>query len=304
MSDHALFGWRVRSELTLTLLQPWQGDDRAPDITITLGSVPPVDPRLPLFSPAVQITPTGVRVHIPGVAGYWVEAGQRVTVQPVLPEDAPDICVFLLGTILGILCFQRGVLPLHASAVEIGGKALLLSGNSGAGKSTLAAAISARGHRLLSDDLCALEVRDGQPPKLHPAFPCLKLWRDSAEQLQVAVEGLERSREELEKYHIPIAAPRFRPEVLPPAQIIFLRTATMLETPRPRILSGLEALRRYELVYRWRLGLAMGLQAPMFQAMARLIETTPAAELPRSEEFADLPALVDAVLALVDAPNP
>ncbi|MFY8107034.1 MAG: serine kinase [Elstera sp.] len=303
MSDYQLFGWRVQSALPLPELLPWQGEACAPDLIVEMGAVPPLDQSLPSFSPAIQIGATGVRVAIPAVATYWVEAGRRVVIEPVLPEDAPDIRVFLLGTVLAILCFQRGLLPLHASAVDIGGRVLLLSGISGAGKSTLAAAFSARGYPLLSDDLCALEVREGQPLRILPAFPRVKLWRDSAEQLQVAFAGLERSREELEKYHVPLAEALFQPNALPPAQIVLLRTERAPEQHPPRRLVGVEALRRYDLVHRWRLGVALGYQALIFKAMVRLIEAVPVVEVARSEDLADLPALVDRVRALGEMPG-
>jgi hypothetical protein len=299
MSDYQLFGWRVQSALPLPELLPWRGDARAPDLIVEMGAVPPPGQDLPSFSPAIQIGSTGVRVAIPAVATYWVEAGRRVVIEPVLPEDAPDIRVFLLGTVLAILCFQRGVLPLHASAIDVGGRVLLLSGVSGAGKSTLAAAFSARGYRLLSDDLCALEVREGQPLRILPAFPRVKLWRDSAEQLQVAFDELERSREELEKYHVPLAEALFQANALPPAQIVLLRTERAPERSPPRRLIGVDALRRHDLVHRWRLGMALGYQALIFKAMARLIDSVPVMEVTRSDDLADLSALVDSVLALV-----
>lgn len=303
MCDYHLFGWRVRSKIPLPDLLPWRGDARTPDIVVQIGTLPPVESQLPSFSPAVQICSTGVRVTIPAVASYWVEAGNRVIVQPILLEDAADIRVFLLGTVLAILCFQRGLLPLHASAIDIGGRALLLSGASGAGKSTLAAALSAQGYRLLSDDLCALDVREGRPPMVLPAFPRVRLWRDSALHLQVPINGLERSREELEKYNVPLVEARFQSEALPPAQIVFLRTERAPERHAVRRLAGIEALRRYDLVHRWRLGVALGYEALIFNAMARLIGVVPVVELARSENLADLPALVDKVRALGEMPH-
>ncbi|MEN3746713.1 hypothetical protein TPR58_06015 [Sphingomonas sp. HF-S3] len=304
MSDYHLFGWRVRSALRLPDLLPWQGDAREPDIVVEIGAVPPLDPELPSFSPAVQIQPAGVRVTIPAVADYWVEAGRRIVVQTALPLEVPDIRVFLLGSVLAILCFQRGVLPLHASGIDIGGRVLLISGNSGAGKSTLAAAFAGRGYRLLSDDLCALDV-DGHPgPRILPAFPRVKLWRDSARQLAIATGGLERSRAELEKYHVPVAQGGFQLEPLPPAHVLFLRSEPGSGPARIRAMSGLEALRRYDLVHRWRLGLGLGKQPAMFRSMARLVEAATVAEVTRSDDFAALPALVDTILASVGTPPP
>jgi len=303
MNDYHLLGWRVQSSLPLPELLPWTGDGRAADLSVEIGTVPSVDPCLPSFSPAVQVAANGVRVEIPAVASYWVEAGRRVIVQPILPEDAADIRLFLLGTVLAILCFQRGLLPLHASAVDLGGRVLLISGVSGAGKSTLAAAFYARGYRLLSDDLCALDVREGHPLMVLPAFPGVKLWRDSARELQVPTDGLERVREELEKYAVPLDEVRFQPDALPPAQIVFLRTERAPERAPIRRLVGSDALRRYDLVHRWRLGLALGYRPFIFTAMARLVDAVPVVEVARGEDFADLPALVDRVRALGEMPH-
>ncbi len=302
MGDYHLFGWRVKSALPLPELLPWRGDARAPDLVVEIGAVPPADPQWPNISPAVQIGPAGVRVTIPDVAHYWIEAGKHVIVQPIQPEDAATIRVFLLGTVLAILCFQRGLLPLHASAVDFDGRALLVSGVSGAGKSTLAAALSARGYRLLGDDLCALEMRDGLPLTILPAFPRVKLCPDSAYQLKVPVDGLDRSGAEVEKYIVPLEGEQFQPVALPPGQIVFLRTERTPDQHPPRRLVGVEALRRYDLVHRWRLGIALGFEPLIFKGMARLVAAVPVVELARSEQLSDLPALVDQVCALGQTP--
>ena len=287
MHDYHLFGWRVQSALPLPELLPWRGDARGADLVIEVGTVPPVDPRLPSFSPALQIGSP--------VATYWVEAGRRVIIEPASPEDARNIRVFLLGSVLAILCFQRGLLPLHASGIDIGGRVLLLSGVSGAGKSTLAAAFSARGYRLLSDDLCALDVEEGHPLKVLPAFPRLKLWHDSARQLGLSTGDPDDAQE---KWNVPLEETHFQPEALPPAQVVFLRTDPLPGRRRPRQLVGVEAVRRFDLVHRWRLGVELGCEALIFKGMARLAGAVPVVEVARSDDLADLPALVDSILAL------
>jgi len=40
-------------------------------------------------------------------------------------------------------------------------------------------------YRLLSDDLCTIEMQEGHQLKILPAFPRVKLWRDSARQLHL-----------------------------------------------------------------------------------------------------------------------
>lgn len=65
------------------------------------------------------------------------------------------------GTVAAHILAWRGMIPLHACAVEIGGRAVLVAGTGGAGKSSLMAGLLARGAALVSDDLTALAIRDG-----------------------------------------------------------------------------------------------------------------------------------------------
>ena len=65
---------------------------------------------------------------------------------------------FLAGTVLALAWRLRGELCLHASAVSIGGRAVLFVGESGAGKSTIAAALAVRGHRVIADDLVVISA--------------------------------------------------------------------------------------------------------------------------------------------------
>lgn len=60
------------------------------------------------------------------------------------------------GTVVAHLLAWRGVIPMHACAVAIDGRAVLIAGTAGAGKSSLTAGVIAAGAELLSDDLSAL----------------------------------------------------------------------------------------------------------------------------------------------------
>lgn len=57
-----------------------------------------------------------------------------------------------------------GALVLHASAVALGARALLILGPSGSGKSGLALALMALGARLVADDRTAILSRGDGPP--------------------------------------------------------------------------------------------------------------------------------------------
>lgn len=204
--DYSLCGWRVASALPLPDLLPWTGDGRAAELTIDLGPVPQRLPELVVDRPLLQVSADGTcRFAIPGVAAYLVDPdGERVIIDTALPPDAPDIRVFLLGTVFAILCFRRGLLPLHASCVRIGDGAVALAGHSGAGKSTMAAAFLGRGHAVLADDVTVLDIAAPGGPRVLPAFPRLKLWRDVMKRMGLSANGLERTRAELNKFHLPI----------------------------------------------------------------------------------------------------
>lgn len=198
--DYCLCGWRVRSAFPLPELLRWNGAANAPvDITIRAGTVPQ---RLTADgSPRRAVEVDASVVHIPGVVSILVRDGHDIVVDlPPEGRTEPDWHVFLLGTGLVLLCYQRGTLPLHAAALRIGGRTIAIAGVSGAGKSTLALALSQRGHSLLSDDLAVL--RDDGPNGISvlPAFPRLSLWADTLDWAGVSTDGLRRVRPRQNKY--------------------------------------------------------------------------------------------------------
>jgi hypothetical protein len=298
-TDGWLCGWRVRSAIPLPEMPAWNGDDRAPDIRIELGTVPEVSGGT-AFSPLIQLDPQGaVRLAVPRVASYWIEAGSRVIVEPHLPAEAPAIRLFLLGTVLAILCYRRGLVPLHASAVEVGGGALLMCGPSGLGKSTLAAMLVARGHRLIADDVCVLDLGSDDKPLIRPVLPRLKLWQDAARAMAVSTEGLEQVREQALKFNLPVDESRFRLEPIRAAHIVLLRSARSSASISATALAPLAAIERGQLFYRRRLAEALGARALLFRARIALVRSVPITELSRPGDLGALPALADRVLALV-----
>ncbi|NRD90381.1 hypothetical protein C8024_14305 [Sphingopyxis sp. BSNA05] len=158
-------------------------------------------------------------MHIPDVARFLVRDGNSIVFDPAPGIDEDSVRVFMLGSALGALLFQRGYLVLHGNAVQIGDGCIICVGHSGAGKSTLAAAFMQRGYKLLADDVVPID----NDCLAIPGFPRIKLWQDAADKLEIDTTPLTRIRPDMEKFNLPITD-NFVPEPLPVKHIYILRS--------------------------------------------------------------------------------
>ncbi len=204
-TDYRICCWRVAAEMALPGLWPWDGDDRPPQVTIRFGPVPDLaDPVED--GPILQVgRDRAVRLVVGRAARIAIRGGRDIVVDPAA-SDAADWPAFLPGPVLAVLALQRGLLPLIASAVTIGGRGAALVGPSAAGKSTLAAALVARGHRLAADAVAVIDLGALGGPLLLPGLPLQALWEDSIEALGIGRSGLGRDRQDRPRYRVPVAA--------------------------------------------------------------------------------------------------
>lgn len=293
--DREVLGWRVRTRLALDAFPAWSGDDRPPDVVVSIGSFPATLEDEVHRGPFLAVGSRGIcHVNIAGVARYCIEGGTSVTIDPMLPLDAPDIRTFLLGSVLGILCHQRGLLPLHASAVQIGDKAVAFAAQSGAGKSTLAAKLVSRGHRLLADDIVAIDTRAPGGPIVLPSFPRMKLWRDSLVAMGAMRADLTRVRSGLEKFQI--AIPDFDTSPVRLASVYGLATARAGFEPGIQRLSGhLATAVLSNNVYRANVAQMIGRQGDVFAAVIRLAHGVQTWMLTRPHDLGTLDSLAQLV---------
>ena len=100
-----------------------------------------------------------------------------------------DALVYVIGPALGagLRLLRRSVL--HASAVEVDGRALVVMGEAGAGKSTLTASLVDAGQPLITEDVSALTTIDGAPA-LFRGGSRIKLWDESVRALRGAADAL------------------------------------------------------------------------------------------------------------------
>lgn len=297
-----LCGWRVASEIPLPDLAAWSGSSCAPDIIVALGEAPPFDAPV-MTTPLVAIDEAGrARFTVPGVADYLVEGGSRITVAPARAIDSADIRLFLLGSGLGYLCHQRGVLPVHGATVDVDGEAVMLAGASGAGKSTLADAFARRGHAVLSDDVSPIEIAPGGARVL-PSLRRIRLWKDAIDHAGWDVSTLDRCRQGMDKFSRPLRdATPVTP--LPPRAIFHLRSQwAKLGAPKFARLHGRGAADEFRRqVYRWRslVGMA-GAQAAVARSVLGAAAIPAHFTIERGLGLERLDALVDQIVQTVRA---
>lgn len=295
--SYRLCGLRLVSALPLPELPPWQGDDRAPDIEISLGAVPEMPPdAVGARVPATILADGTCCFGIARIALFRLAAGRHVVVQPCPGADPTDIRVYLLGSVVGILCYQRGLLPLHAGCVAIGGRAIAFTGDFGEGKSTLMAAFLRAGHPLLADDVTVVATGGEGGPLVLPSVPRIKLKHDAAAALGIpARDMLLSTGVEQEKAHLAVGD-RFQATPLPLAAVYHLSSAA---TAGIRV-EGLHGVTAVDLmmraVYRRPLLLRLGGAATMLGAAMRVL-VRPSCRLVRPRDLGAIDATVAAVTA-------
>ncbi|NCC31594.1 MAG: hypothetical protein EOM24_06145 [Chloroflexia bacterium] len=178
---------------------------RAPDVVVRWGDVPPAPPSALAAGPLRQVTPGEARFGLPGVARLLVRGGNEILIERQPEADDEMIRLLLIGTGVALLLHQRGLLPLHASAVVTPAGAALFMGHSGAGKSTLLNEFLHRGYPMLAEDLAAVRLDTNGVAWVEPGVQITKLWADSAAELGQSTDGLPRVRPELEKFVVPVA---------------------------------------------------------------------------------------------------
>jgi hypothetical protein len=200
--DYSVFGLRIRSTMDLPELFTASGDG-TPDVWIDQEKF-----DSERSEPGLVATDRGLLLTVAEVGRFLISDGRTIRVQPDAGVDPRNVRLFLLGSAFGALLHQRGLLPLHANAVEVDGRAFAFMGHSGAGKSTLATWFHDQGHRVLADDVCVVRFDDSGEPLACPGLPRLRLWLDVIELTGRESAGLDRSyvgaSAQLDKFDVPV----------------------------------------------------------------------------------------------------
>jgi hypothetical protein len=292
MFSYRVFDLALRSELECPELTP--GDGSEPDIVIRRAALPALPPAA---TPLRQFDagPYRLLFGIENVGRVLVRDGREIVVDadPGVSDD--EIRLYIFGSGLGALLHQRGVLPLHGSAVRLDAGAVVFAGPSGFGKSTLAAAFHRRGKTLVADDICAVTVDGGSLPQVAPGFPQQKLRSDSLAALGETSGHLRCIDAKEDKYAVPVRhAFAERPE---PLQTVYILRLDDTAPPAVEPLSGSDkagALLRE--TYRKLYLPGMGLRNRNFELALRAAASIRVCRLRRPHH----PFLLDELIRLVE----
>jgi hypothetical protein len=184
---------------------PARCNNSSADVTIHLGKV-----ETRLADPSIdfghfQSSSDKFLLTVDQVARYQVIAGNEIVIDVHPDADMDRVRLFLFGSAMGALLYQRALFPLHGSAIETPLGAMIFTGPSGIGKSTLSAHFQERGYRLLSDDVCAISQNAAGDLQVLPAFPQMRLCADAFERLRGSSADAAAARFDVDKFVVPPA---------------------------------------------------------------------------------------------------
>ena len=160
------------------------------DVVISKGKTPTVLSDSIINTEEIQAKADTVLYYIDGIGRFHIKNGDTIFVEPDENATENQIIPYLTGAAFGALLFQRGLLPLHGSALNIDDRAVILVGRSGSGKSTLTRALMKRGGQLMCDDLSPVKTSAGKSPIVFPGYPQQKLSDEAIAALGVNPENL------------------------------------------------------------------------------------------------------------------
>jgi hypothetical protein len=196
-----LSGWCTHSEMSLTGVPTLVNDAGNHDIVIqVVTGYSPIAKTAGRF--VFQHSTEGSFIGIKNVVDFEITGGRQIRVWPAAGAKRKDIEIFLFGPAWATLCHQRGVLPLHASAIVTANGITAFTGHSGAGKSTTAALLNSSGYELIADDILPISFDQDSIPGGWPYLRRLKLRRELITRLAFAPTEVVSETFDKEKYFV------------------------------------------------------------------------------------------------------
>lgn len=234
------FGLNIRSDFKCPELLT---GDKVPDVTFRNGAVPEALDDAQYTDRYFDIKPNHVLIRLEGIARFLSLNGDEIIVDRLEGCDEVVMQLYLLGVAFAGLLHQRGVLPLHGSAVKTSHGVVVFAGHTGIGKSTLAGALHARGYQIFTDDILVVVLDHHGRPIAYPGFPEMKMTPETVDHLGVNTTSARKISWIKEKYLVSIQ--EGFPQDPMPLSIVYWLTAT----DETRItLTPIEGVKKFEML--------------------------------------------------------
>jgi len=259
-----------------------------PDVTIRIGKTPDQISNIIKKGVRYQAGKDEFLLQTDQIAKFYIKNGDEIVVEPYNEKADKEVRLFLLGSAFGALFLQRGLLPVHGSAIRFGLSTSIFTGLSGAGKSSIAAWFVQQGYQILADDISVIN----HSLQVEPGFPGMKIWKDVLEKLGISTDSLSSIRPDIQKYKYGVES-NFCTQPLPVKNIFIIHPKN---TPgfEAEELTGIEkfnALKNNTFRYRFVEGLQK--QQEHFMVINQLIQQVKVYRIKRPQapvmlkEFAD-----------------
>lgn len=218
------FGLSIDSEIEFNELIPISIDTTTVDVNITerkIAASPPKENSDQEFYWCAS--DNYFFMVIKGLAKFEVTQGNKIEIEKEKNADFNLIRLFILGTCFGIVCHQKGLLPIHGCAIATDFGCKIFAGPMGVGKSTLAAGFVENGYEILADDVSVISLSTSHPPRVFPSYPQIKICPDSAARLNIKTEKLIPIDLEKTKFRYPVTE-HHRKNPMDVSAIYFLNT--------------------------------------------------------------------------------
>ena len=208
-------------------------------------------------------------IKIKGIGKYHIKNAQILHIEREKGISDDDIVLYLLGTGLACMNMMRGVFALHGSSIHTADGSVLFIGDSGVGKSTTAAKMMEKGYKLQADDVSFIVFDAQNKPWVYPAYPQLKLWEKSVENLGINKDNLEFVSPLWQKFRV--ASPHnFETEASPLLAIYLLKPSEQTQIEIKPLIKFEKIKILLENTYRSYTIQVLNLEKPHFEFCANL----------------------------------
>jgi len=272
------------------------------DVSIRIGTPPLTLLDATEIDPECFANDTEYLYSVPKLAIFYLIGGHEIIVKPLDMNRMGEIRSYLFSIIVSVLFFRRNLLPLHASAVSVGGRVFAFLGKSGAGKSTLAAYLGERGYPVVADDLTLLNRTEDGITIVTPCAPWVKLWRDALDGFGMRIQEESQLAGKHSKYLIPLAEAADDPaEPQPLGGLFLLEESPAADATIVPMASAASIAAMMAFTYPALLVHKLGRDAELFRRCGEVLGTVPVAAFRRPRNLANFDEQVDVLLAGIHA---